>query len=171
MKLREQLIKFFSEKGFTVHDFGDIVEVETSTERGTSMLFEFQPFTKEEIVSVLRGFDVEEEVELHRQDQTYRNAFSLREALDDFENFKNRVNTLIVEVQDVGLYNFHVTYPTETNHCTGMNIKAKNYGEAEQLFIEQKGEDVPIIYIVRTDKTVSKKELELLEKETGCCED
>lgn len=34
------------------------------------------------------GFDVDEKIDLHRQDDRYRNDFTIRESLEDFEDYK-----------------------------------------------------------------------------------
>lgn len=59
------------------------------TGRGVNEILYISPFTKEEFVRYVESFDPTEEVEVMRQDKTYRSAFTLRDALDDMEDFKN----------------------------------------------------------------------------------
>ena len=46
---------------------------------------------KELFVQRIKDIDVDEEVELNRQNKQYRNDFTLRESLDDIEAWKERM--------------------------------------------------------------------------------
>ena len=78
----ENLKKFFEEKDFNVHlieqDGNQCAEVETWTNGGVNMILWLNPFTIEEFKQIVNDFDVDEEIELHRQGQDYRNAFTIR---------------------------------------------------------------------------------------------
>lgn len=39
----------------------------------------------------VKDFDVDEEIEQHRQAEDYKNAFTIRESLEDFTKFHNRL--------------------------------------------------------------------------------
>jgi hypothetical protein len=87
----DQLRDFFEERDFTVHMDEDGAEVETWTEGGVNMLMYLSPFTAEEFIEYVDDFDMDEEIDLHRQAKDYRAAFSIRESLADFTAFHERL--------------------------------------------------------------------------------
>jgi hypothetical protein len=99
----ENLKNFFEEKDFNVHlteqDNVQCAEVETWTNGGVNMIMWLNPFTVEEFTQRVNDFDVDEEIELHRQGQDYKNAFTIRESLKDFENYHNRLKDVLSDLQ------------------------------------------------------------------------
>ena len=99
----ENLINFFEEKDFNVHlieqDGNQCAEVETWTNGGVNMILWLNPFTAEEFEQRVNDFDVDEEIDLHRQGQDYKNAFSIRESVEDFEDFNSRLKDVLSELQ------------------------------------------------------------------------
>jgi hypothetical protein len=99
----ENLKNFFEEKDFNVHlteqDSVQCAEVETWTNGGVNMIMWLNPFTVEEFTQRVNDFDVDEEIELHRQGQDYKNAFTIRESLKDFENYHNRLKDVLSDLQ------------------------------------------------------------------------
>jgi len=87
----ETLKNFFENEGFQVHLFEQdnvqCAEVEKWTNGGVDMIFCLQPFTKESFIESVNYFDIDEEIELHRQGTDYRNAFTISESLKDFKAF------------------------------------------------------------------------------------
>jgi hypothetical protein len=99
----KNLKNFFEEKDFNVHlieqDGNQCAEVETWTNGGVNMILWLNPFTVEEFGQRVNDFDVDEEIDLHRQGQDYKNAFSIRESVKDFEDFHNRLKDVLSELQ------------------------------------------------------------------------
>jgi hypothetical protein len=99
----ENLKNFFEEKDFNVYlteqDKNQCAEVETWTNRGVNMILWLNPFTVEEFEQRVNDFDVGEEIDLHRQGQDYKNAFSIRESVKDFEDFHSRLKDVLSELQ------------------------------------------------------------------------
>ena len=99
----EKLKNFLEEKDFNVHltkqDNVQSAEVETWTNGGVNMIIWLNPFTVEEFTQKVNDFDVDEEIELHRQGQDYKNAFTIRESLEDFEDYHNRLKDVLSELQ------------------------------------------------------------------------
>jgi len=89
------LKEFLEANDFSVHIFEqDGVEcavLETWTEGGVNMVPVLNPFTRAEFVSYVEDFDVDEQVDLHRQDNMYRKAFTVSQSVEDFTNFHNRL--------------------------------------------------------------------------------
>jgi hypothetical protein len=95
----EKLKNIFEENDFNVNliqeDNVQCAEVETWTNGGVNMIIWLNPFTVEEFEKRVNDFDVDEEIELHRQRQDYRNAFSIKESLKDFEDFHSRLKNIL----------------------------------------------------------------------------
>lgn len=95
----EKLKNIFEENDFNVNliqeDNVQCAEVETWTNGGVNMIIWLNPFTVEEFEKRVNDFDVDEEIELHRQGQDYRNAFSIKESLKDFEDFHSRLKNIL----------------------------------------------------------------------------
>ena len=98
----ENLKNFFEEKDFNVYlteqDGNQCAEVETWTNGGVNMILWLNPFTVEEFKGWVNDFDVDEEIDLHRQGQDYKNAFSIKESVKDFEDFHSRLKDVLSEL-------------------------------------------------------------------------
>jgi hypothetical protein len=95
----EKLIKFFEENDFFVHlheqDGVQCAELETWTEGGVNMIIWLNPFSEEEFEKYAYYFDIDEEIDLNRQDEAYRNDFTIRESVEDFLGFHNRLKDIL----------------------------------------------------------------------------
>lgn len=91
----KKLVEFFEENGFDVHlteeDGVQCAEVEKWTDGGVDMIMWLNPFTVEEFKSYVNDFDVDEEIDSHRQDDRYRNDFTVSQSLKDFTDFYNHL--------------------------------------------------------------------------------
>ena len=99
------LQEIFENNDFNVHlieqDNVQCAEIETWTDGGVNMIIWLNPFTAEEFEKSVNNFDVDEEIELHRQGQDYKNAFSIRESLNDFEKFHKRLKSMVKEIKKI----------------------------------------------------------------------
>lgn len=82
-----------SENNYELESFTDggvnmFIHIDTDDE---SMLEGFKRYIKD--------FDVEEQVEFHRHDKQYCNHFTLRESLDDFEEWENDLKLLLEKIE------------------------------------------------------------------------
>lgn len=107
MKSTEKLQAFFEENDFIVHLFEQdnmlCGEIEKWRTGGVDMNISLMPFSEESFIEYVNGFDVDEEIDLHRQDERYKNDFSITKSLDDFIAFANmldRVVTLLEAKQE-----------------------------------------------------------------------
>lgn len=89
------LIDLFEENDFNVHLFEQdnmqCAEIETWTDGGVNMIIKLIPFTKEKFIEYVDNFDIDAEIDLHRQDKSYKNRFTIRESLSDFSNYMERL--------------------------------------------------------------------------------
>lgn len=87
----EKLKAFFEANEFIVHlsEQENVIcaEVEKWTDGGVDMIIWLNPFTKEEFNDYAKNFDVDDEVDFHRQDERYKKDFTLTQSLKDFKNF------------------------------------------------------------------------------------
>lgn len=79
------------EEFFGVHGHEDIVELETWTNGGVNMFIVLHRNTEqnfyEQFKEYMENFDVDDEIEMHREDDRYRSAFTIRQSLEDFEGY------------------------------------------------------------------------------------
>ena len=94
----EQLQLFFEERGFNVfltEQHGvQCAEVESWTDGGVDMIIWLNPFTKEEFLSYVQDFDVDEAIENERNDKKYSAAFTIRQSVADFEAYNKELETV-----------------------------------------------------------------------------
>lgn len=92
---KTQLKAFFEENDFTVHlttqDNVICAEIEKWTNGGVDMVIWLNPFTVEEFNRYVNDFDIDDLIDLHRQGQDYKNAFTISQSLKDFTDFKNHL--------------------------------------------------------------------------------
>lgn len=90
-----ELQEFFEENGFNVHltkqDNVQCAELEKWTDGGVDMIIWLNPFTADEFKSYVNDFDVYETIDSHRQDQRYKNYFTISQSLKDFTDFHNHL--------------------------------------------------------------------------------
>ena len=88
----KELETFFEENEFIVNlsqeNNVQCGEIEKWTNGGVDMLIFLRPFTIEEFKNRVNNFDIDEEITLHREGKDYCNAFTIRESLEDFEEFE-----------------------------------------------------------------------------------
>ena len=90
----KELIQFLENKEFNVSIISEpdntlAAEIEAWTKRGVSMIMYVSPFSIESFQEYAESFDIDEEVDIHREDKNYKKFFTLRQSLEDFEDFKN----------------------------------------------------------------------------------
>ena len=95
----EQLQEFFESEGLLVHlyeqDGEQYAELETWTNGGVNMIINLQPFTIESFENYVNDFDIDEEIDLHRQGKSYKQAFTIRESVEDFEDYVETLNAIL----------------------------------------------------------------------------
>ena len=100
----KKLKSFFEENDFNVHlceqDGVQCAEVETWTEGGVNMIIWLNPFTIEEFEYYVNNFDVDGEIDLHREGKDYRNVFSIHDSLNDFDDFHDRLKDVLSKLND-----------------------------------------------------------------------
>lgn len=96
---QKQLHEYLEENDRRVYLFeqdGQIcAEVENWTNNGVDMIITLMPFNFDELQSYYEDFDIDEEIDLHRESKDYRNAFTIRQSVEDFEEWEQSLQELI----------------------------------------------------------------------------
>ena len=91
----EKLKEFFEHQGFQVHlteqDNQQCAEVEMWTEDGVDMIIWLNPFTIKEFKSYVKDFDIDDEIDLLRNGDDYKKAFTIRESVKDITKYHNHL--------------------------------------------------------------------------------
>ena len=96
------------------YDFNinNVEELETWTNGGVNMFVMYQDHhynVLEAFADAEYYFDIDEEIDIHRQGQAYCNEFTIRESLEDFEDYKERLENIIIALEiSAELDNFDV---------------------------------------------------------------
>lgn len=98
MKTEKQLQRILERNGFNCYSFNQdnakCVEIDTHTEGGVNMIYALIPFNCEEFIKYAKDFNVDEEIDFHRKLKGYKEAFSIRESLADFEKYSKLINRI-----------------------------------------------------------------------------
>ena len=99
----DQLTDFFEENDFNVYQFEQdgqqCAELEKWTSGGVDMIATLIPFTKEKFISYVNDFDVDEEIEVNRQDKAYKATFSISQSLADFTEFHDMLKEVVEKLK------------------------------------------------------------------------
>ena len=99
----DQLTDFFEENGFNVYQFEQdgqqCAEVEKWTDGGVDMIITLIPFIKDEFISYVDDFDIDEKIDFYRNDKSYKNTFTIRQSLKDFTEFNNMLKRVVEKLK------------------------------------------------------------------------
>lgn len=103
-KIQEFFELFFSHVSIAKFANCQGMEMETWTDGGVNMLvwLENEDNLLEDFKEFVENFDVDYEIELHREGESYRNAFSLRESLNDFEDYAKWLKKIVGIIEKAG---------------------------------------------------------------------
>lgn len=94
------------EELFNVSESADDLELESYTDGGVDMFITIEKDNSNNSLEQLRlfveNFDIDEEIDIHRQDTDYRRNFTIRESINDFENWVDYIRDCIGKLE---LYN------------------------------------------------------------------
>ena len=99
----DQLTDFFEENGFNVYQFEQdgqrCAELEKWTYGGLDMIITLIPFTKDEFISYVDDFDIDEKIDFYRNDKSYKNTFTIHQSLKDFTEFNNMLKRVVEKLK------------------------------------------------------------------------
>lgn len=93
------------ERYFDIHEDNDSYELENWTDGGVNMIIYISKCNGKSVLEQLqefvRDFDLDEEVDLYRQDKSYKENFTIKESVADFENWLNLLGTIIDSLLEI----------------------------------------------------------------------
>ena len=87
---------------FGIYESENDFELETWTNGGVNMfiyLNKNEDITKQ-FREYVENFDIDEEIEIHRQDDRYKNAFSITDSVDDFRDYLRWLKTILSMLEE-----------------------------------------------------------------------
>lgn len=91
------------ESHFGVHKTDNTIELETWTDGGVNMFVVLDDSESntlfEQFKSHVDDFDIDEQIDMHREDRSYKSNFTLRSSLEDFESYLNRLESITQEIE------------------------------------------------------------------------
>lgn len=102
MKIMNKRQKRILEDNFNIYKDNNNWDLETWTNGGVNMFINIDTNNNvvNEFENYLENYNIDEEIELYRQDKRYRETFTIRESLNDFENWVIYINDIITQLKE-----------------------------------------------------------------------
>ena len=85
------------EGNFEIYENGNSIGLRRFTNGGVDMYIDID--VNDDVIiqleNYLNDFDIDEEIDVYRQDKMYREHFTIRESVNDFEEWINFIQTII----------------------------------------------------------------------------
>lgn len=105
MKINKKQMKILENNFDYIHtDYNeDDLYLETWTNGGVDMFISLDKDKSiiENLEEYIRSFDIDEEIDLYRESKDYRDNFTIRESVEDFENWVEKIENIIKELESV----------------------------------------------------------------------
>ena len=92
------------EELFNVSESADDLELESYTDGGVDMFITIEKDNSNNLLEQLRlfveNFDIDEEIDIHREDENYKRNFTIRESINDFENWVDYIRNCISKLEE-----------------------------------------------------------------------
>ena len=102
MKINKKQLSILSSK-FRIYEDNQYLTLETWTDGGVNMIIYISKTMSDSLVkqfeSYIDSFDIDEEIDLHRQDSRYRNAFRIVESVNDFSSFIKDMKSILKQLK------------------------------------------------------------------------
>ena len=102
MKITKEELQVL-ENHFKIFESTKDYELEAWTDGGVDMLIYIDKFREEDVIEQLEHyveeFDIDEVIDLYRQDKRYRDAFRITESVKDFEDWIEFIETIIKDLK------------------------------------------------------------------------
>lgn len=126
-KERELLLELFN-----INESAYGLELESCTDGGVNMLIGIDKNSDnnllEQLERFVENFDIDEEIDIHREDENYKRNFTIRESINDFENWVDYIEECISKLEEYNNENEEeINYePLET--LKGVGVKDTENG-------------------------------------------
>ena len=99
----DQLTDFFEENDFNVYQFEQdgqqCAELEKWTYGGVDMIITLMPFSKDKFINYVNEFDIDEEIDVYRNDKQYKAGFTISQSLADFTEFHDMLKEVVEKLK------------------------------------------------------------------------
>lgn len=91
------------EKYFNIYEYDNYCDLENWTDGSVNMLIPIDKSKNiiEELENFIENFNIDEEIEIHRENEYYKKDFTIRESLEDFENWVEYIKNIIEELKKI----------------------------------------------------------------------
>ena len=98
-KERELLVELFN-----INESAYELELESWTDGGVDMFISIDKNSDnnllEQLERFIENFDIDEEIDIHREDENYKRNFTIRESINDFENWVDYIRNCISKLEE-----------------------------------------------------------------------
>lgn len=98
-KERELLVELFN-----INESAYELELESYTDGGVDMFISIDKNSDnnllEQLERFVENFDIDEEIDIHREDENYKRNFTIRESITDFENWVDYIEECISKLEE-----------------------------------------------------------------------
>ena len=98
-KERELLLELFN-----INESAYELELESRTDGGVDMFISIDKNSDsnllEQLERFVENFDIDEEIDIHREDENYKRKFTIRESINDFENWVDYIEECISKLEE-----------------------------------------------------------------------
>lgn len=104
MKIKESEMEILERYFNNIYEDENSYEMETWTNKGVNMIVDIEKDGNsllEQLKDYVDNFDIDYEIDLHREDERYRNDFTIEESLEDFKDYINYLKSLINELEHI----------------------------------------------------------------------
>lgn len=90
------------EDNFNIYKDKNIWDLETWTDGGVNMFINIDINNNiiNEFESYLENFDIDEEIDIYRQNKKYKEIFTIKNSVNDFENWVNYIEDIIRQLKE-----------------------------------------------------------------------
>lgn len=101
---KEAIESIAEEFRIRIHEDEDYIELETWTIGGVNMFINVHKGGDKSHLEQFReyvlSFDIDEQIDVHRQDESYKNNFTIRESVHDFEAYENKLKLILLKIDN-----------------------------------------------------------------------
>ena len=90
------------ENHFSIFENESNYELETWTNEGVDMVITIKKdggTLLEQLTEYIDNFDIDSEIDMYRENEEYRNNFTIKESIEDFEDYISNIKDLIEELE------------------------------------------------------------------------
>ena len=104
MKINKKQLEIL-EENFNIYEYDDSYELEKWTNGGVDMFILVYKSDEngtlvEQFSDYIKYFDIDEEIDIYRQNERYRENFTIRESVNDFEEWVETIKNIIKELEE-----------------------------------------------------------------------